>query len=197
MQDDPTFWLLARASGITAYLLLAAAVVAGLTLSGRPLGKRLKPAVVTDIHRTLSLSAILVTAVHGIALWADHTIEVSLAALVVPGLVDHRPVWTAMGVLAGNLMLVVHVSFRFRRRIGVQRWRRLHYVTFAVFGFATMHGALAGSDSGTPWAQWAYIACATLVCGLTVWRATAARKPKRPRAPARPASPSATHGAGA
>jgi len=32
MKSDPTFWLLARAAGLTAYVLLASSVVAGLTV---------------------------------------------------------------------------------------------------------------------------------------------------------------------
>ena len=36
MTHDPTFWLLARASGLTAYLLLTASLLAGLVLKSRP-----------------------------------------------------------------------------------------------------------------------------------------------------------------
>ena len=56
MKADPTFWLLARASGMTAYALLTASVLAGLVLKARPL-RSLKPAAVTDTHRFLALLA--------------------------------------------------------------------------------------------------------------------------------------------
>ena len=36
MHHDPTFWLLARASGLTAYVLLTLSVLAGLVLKSRP-----------------------------------------------------------------------------------------------------------------------------------------------------------------
>ena len=55
MKTDPTFWLLARATGLTAYVLLTTSVLAGLTVKSRPLGARVKAAVVTDLHRFLSL----------------------------------------------------------------------------------------------------------------------------------------------
>ena len=45
-------------------------------------------------------------------------------------------------------MAVIYVSFSLRRRIGVRNWRRLHYLTFAVFGAATVHGLAAGTDRG-------------------------------------------------
>ena len=47
-------------------------------------------------------------------------------------------------------MVVIYVSFSLRRRIGVRNWRRLHYLTFAVFGAATVHGLAAGTD------RWAF-----------------------------------------
>ena len=56
MKTDPTFWLLARASGLTAYALLTTSVLAGLTVKSKPLGRRLKAASATDVH-TLSLAA--------------------------------------------------------------------------------------------------------------------------------------------
>ena len=40
MKTDPTFWLLARASGLTAYVLLTGSVLAGLTVKSKPLGRR-------------------------------------------------------------------------------------------------------------------------------------------------------------
>ena len=37
MKTDPTFWLLARASGLTAYVLLTTTALAGLVLKVAPL----------------------------------------------------------------------------------------------------------------------------------------------------------------
>ena len=42
MRSDPTFWLLARASGLTAYVLLTVSVLAGLVLKSRPFGRAVK-----------------------------------------------------------------------------------------------------------------------------------------------------------
>ena len=38
MSHDPTFWILARAAGFTAYVLLTASVLAGLAVKARPFG---------------------------------------------------------------------------------------------------------------------------------------------------------------
>ena len=167
MKSDPTFWLLARATGLTAYALLTTSVLAGLTLKSRPLGTRAKAAVVTDLHRFLSLLGLGVVALHGLVLTLDSTVRMPLAALLVPGLSPYRPLATGIGVLAAELMTVIYLSFSLRRRIGVRNWRRLHYLTFGVFAAATVHGLAAGTDR---WALPLYAGSVAAVVGLTVWR---------------------------
>ena len=39
--NEQLFWFLARASGITAYLLISAAMIAGIVLKSRPIGAAL------------------------------------------------------------------------------------------------------------------------------------------------------------
>ena len=147
MKHDPTFWLLARASGLVAYGLVTATLVAGLTLKTRVL-RRVKPASITDVHRFLSLTGLVAVATHAAALVLDTSIKVSLPALVIPGLVPYRTLWTSLGVVTLELMVILHVSFRLRKLIGNHVWRRLHYASFLAFAGATAHGLLSGSDSG-------------------------------------------------
>ena len=74
-----------------------------------------------------------------------------------PGLAPYRPLWTACGVLALDLMMLVILSFPLRKRIGMKAWRRLHWATYAIFGLATLHGLAAGTDTPTPWAFSLYV----------------------------------------
>ena len=186
MSHDPTFWLIARATGLLAFSLVSATVIAGLVLKGRAL-PMLRPAGITDVHRFLSLLGLMAVALHGVALVLDSTVEVTLPALVVPGLVPYRPLWTGVGVVVAELMLLVHLSFRYRRRIGVQTWRRLHWVTYGIFVGAAAHGLLSGTDSDRPWALAAYVLIIGAVVGLTVWRATTPSRRSSPAAPPAPA----------
>lgn len=184
MTHDPTFWLLARAAGLTAYVLLTASVLAGLVLKSRPLGTRLRATAVADVHRTLALLSLGLVGLHGVALVLDATVDVSPAGLVVPGLVEYRPAWTAAGVLAADLMALVYVSFSLRTRIGARAWRRLHWLTYAVFAAATVHGLAAGSDSGRPWALALYAGSLGAVVAATAWRALVPPVPTTRRRPA-------------
>ena len=154
---DPTFWILARASGLTAYALLTLSVLAGLVVKSKPFGKAVRQPTVTDLHRFLALLGLGAVAIHGITLVLDTTVKITPTALFVPGLVPYRPLWTALGVLGAELMILIYVSFGLRKRIGVKNWRRLHYATYLVFALATVHGLAAGTDSARPWAIWLYV----------------------------------------
>lgn len=170
MKADPTFWLLARTTGFTAYLLLTTSILAGLVLKSRPF-RSLRPAAVTDTHRFLAMLGLGAVTMHGAALILDTTVHLSPAALVVPGLSPYRPLATGIGVLAAELMLVVYVSFSLRRRIGARNWRRLHWATYGIFAAATVHGLAAGTDSAQPWAFGLYLSAIGLVVAATAWRA--------------------------
>lgn len=178
MRHDPTFWLMARAFGLTAYVLLALSVLVGLVLHARPF-RSLKPAAVTDLHRTLALLGLGALAGHAVALVLDTTVKVSIPALFLPGLISYRPVWTSVGVLTAELMVLVYASFSQRKRIGVKNWRRLHWATYAIFAGATAHGLAAGTDSSRPWAFAMYVAAVGTVAAATMWRVLVPPTPAR------------------
>lgn len=168
MKHDPTFWLLARAAGLAAYVLLTGSVLAGLAVKSRPFGKAVKPAAQTEMHRMLALLGLGTLVVHGLALTLDQTVKMPLQALVVPLASSYRPLAVAFGVLAAELMALVYASFSVRKRIGVKNWRRLHYATYAIFAGATAHGLMAGTD--TRWTLGLYVGAVGSVVAATVWR---------------------------
>jgi len=100
----------------------------------------------------------------------DTKVDVPFQALVVPGLVPYRPIWTSLGVLAAELMVIVYVSFSLRRHIGTRTWRRLHWTTYAIFAALTLHGLMSGSDSDRPWVLGLYLATIGAVVFATAWR---------------------------
>jgi methionine sulfoxide reductase heme-binding subunit len=179
MTPDMLPWVLARATGVSALVLLTGAMVAGLMVRTRTAVGAVKGSGMVDLHRLLSLLALLATAAHGVFLMEDATVEVSPLALVVPGLVPYRPLWTGIGVVVAELALLVHLSFRVRKRIGSRTWRRIHWLTYAVFAGAVVHGIGSGTDSGTPWALALYGGAVGAVAGLTGWRAVTARRGTR------------------
>jgi sulfoxide reductase heme-binding subunit YedZ len=183
MKHDPTFWLLARASGLTAYVLVTASVLAGLVVKSRPFGRAVKAADTVDVHRTLALLALGMLGLHGVALTLDRTVHIPLAALAVPGLSPYRPASVALGVLACELAALLVISFPLRRRIGTRAWRKIHWASYLIFIMATAHGLAAGTDSTQPWARGLYLGAVGAVAFATAWRALA--RPTRTPAPER------------
>jgi sulfoxide reductase heme-binding subunit YedZ len=193
MSGTPLFWNLARASGFIAYGLLAMTMLLGLSVKTRVLGKLVKPANVVDTHRVLSLLALAMIGLHGVALVLDPVVEISPFDLAVPGMVGYRPLWVAFGIVAAYLSLVIHMSFSLRKKIGVRNWRRLHWLTYAMFVVATIHGIASGTDTTETWALAIYGVLVGAIVGGTGWRAMMARAKAAQKAagaaPSEPAMP--------
>jgi sulfoxide reductase heme-binding subunit YedZ len=183
VKHDPTFWLLARSSGLTAYVLITGSVLAGLVVKSRPFGRAVKVSDSVDVHRTLAVLGLGMLALHGVALTLDQTVHMPPAALALPGLSPYRPVSVSLGVVACELAALLVISFRLRRRIGMRAWRKLHWASYLVFLLATAHGLAAGTDSAQPWARALYLGAVGAVTFATAWRALA--RPTRLRAPER------------
>jgi sulfoxide reductase heme-binding subunit YedZ len=110
-------WYLARASGIVAFVLLTIAVVLGLTLSGRPKLPKWPRFAVEDVHRFAGLLTGTFVTLHVLTLVVDSYMPFSLAQLVVPGTSSYRPLSTALGVVAAELLLALAISNRYRKRL--------------------------------------------------------------------------------
>ncbi|HSN30381.1 MAG TPA: ferric reductase-like transmembrane domain-containing protein [Kofleriaceae bacterium] len=162
-------WLVARASGFAAFVALSFDVLVGLVVSTRVADRRLARGQLIELHGWLSPLALALVLGHAAILLADSYIHFDALDLLIPFVAPYRPLATGLGVLAAYLALVVHASFGFRKRLGTKLWRRLHYLSFAAFAGGALHGILAGTDSGQPWAVALYAAPLALA-GLLVAR---------------------------
>ncbi|MEM9565504.1 MAG: ferric reductase-like transmembrane domain-containing protein [Actinomycetota bacterium] len=147
---DQTWWFVARSTGLVAYVLLGAAVIGGLLLSTRLLGRRPPPDWTLDWHRFVGALALVFTAVHLLALLADSYVEFGVDDLLIPFVSEWRPVAVGLGVLAFYLVAAVEVTSLLRRRLPMVVWRRVHYLSAPAFALATVHLVLAGEDASDP-----------------------------------------------
>src|SRR5207244_11202726 len=101
----------------------------------------------------------------------DSYLPFSPAALVVPLLSRYKPVWTGLGIVAAELLVALAVTNHYRdRRLSYRFWRRVHYLNFAVWGAATLHGLGSGTDRSAPWFLALEAAAVASVAGLTARR---------------------------
>ena len=167
---DKTPWYFSRSAGTVAYLLLAGSTVWGLLLSTKLIKEMVPAALALAMHNILSWLAVLLTGLHALALLWDSFYTYTLADLTVPFVGPYRPGWVGLGIIGFYLMFLTSLSFTFRKQIGQKRWRQLHYATFAVYILATVHGAMAGTDSGNPGMQMLYWGSGLIVLFLTNYR---------------------------
>ena len=163
-------WYAARAGGMLAFALLTASVVAGLMLSSRDRLKHWPRFALEDVHRFLGLLAGSFIVVHGGALLLDSYLPFTLGSLLIPGTAPYRPLSVALGIVGAELLVALAIANHYRKQLGNRFWKRTHYLNFAVWALALVHGLTAGTDTGTPWAATIYVVSASLVVGLTVRR---------------------------
>ncbi len=160
----PVAWLIARAAGLVAFGLLTLSVWLGLSISTRLLPPRHMKSLVAW-HQTLVWTAVGMFGLHGLALLLDPTLHFGFRAVLVPGTAPWRPLAVSAGVVTGWLMLLLALSFRYRRRIGQKNWRRFHYAAFAAFFLGLGHGLTVGSDLRGGMG----LVAATLALGPVLW----------------------------
>jgi hypothetical protein len=160
---------MARASGVVAYLLLTAVVVVGVGLAGKVRLTWPRFAVV-DLHRFGSILVGVFIGVHAVTLALDSYLPFSLRQLVVPFASRYRPLPTALGIVAMELLVAVAITNLLRTRLPYRAWRRAHYATLLVWLAATVHGLTAGSDRGSLWLSAIYFASMAAVLTAVIAR---------------------------
>jgi predicted ferric reductase len=169
-------WYTARAGGLVAFALLSICVLLGLGMSGRARLALWPRFAVEDVHRFAGLLTGTFIVLHGAALFADGYLPFSLTQLLVPGTATYRPLPVALGVVSAELLAALAVTNHYRRALSYRFWRQAHYLNFAVWLLALVHGIASGTDSTTAWGVALYATSAGSVAGLTAWRALKAQQ---------------------
>ena len=182
---SPVDWYAARAAGIVAYVLLTGVVVLGIVLAGKVRTQRWPRFAVEDVHRFGGTLVGVFLGLHVLTIGIDSYTPFSVADLVVPFSANYRPFWTALGIVSAELLVAVAVTNAMRDRLSRRTWRRAHYLTFGVWGLATLHAAGVGTDRDSSWLL------ALVLAGIfAVTAALTARLAKPPATPRRgPAAP--------
>jgi len=175
LTSSPIDWYAARAAGITAYLLLSGVVLVGLTMASKKPLARWPRFAVEDVHRFGGLLVGAFVAIHVVTIAVDSWLPFTLGSLVVPFVSRYRPLWVGLGVAAAELLLALAVTNHYRRRLPYRFWRRAHYLNFAIWSAATVHGMASGTDRSAPWTLALYAAAGGAVAAAAVWRFTHTR----------------------
>ena len=89
---------------------------------------------------------------------------------VLPFASQYKPFWLGLGALAFDLMLAVIITSLLRVRIGHRVWRAVHWMAYALWPIAVIHGLGTGSDSNQPWMLILDAACIATVAAAVFAR---------------------------
>jgi hypothetical protein len=170
VSSSPAVWYAARASGVAAYVVLSIVVALGMTLGGKAKSRVWPRFSVEDIHRFGGLLVGSLIGVHVLAIAADSFLPFSLVQLLVPFTSTYRPLWTGLGIASAEILLALAITNHYRKALPYSFWRKAHYLNFAVWGLASVHGLMAGTDRGAAWLAILYGVSVATVLMLLVWR---------------------------
>jgi sulfoxide reductase heme-binding subunit YedZ len=168
-------WYLTRATGLVSLILLSATVVLGTVASLGWTSDRWPRFLSQWVHRNLSLFCIVLVGVHVLTTVGDGYVPIGLADAVIPFRSPYRPIWVGLGAVAFDLLLAVAITSALRRRIGVAAWRGVHWLAYACWPIAVLHGLGSGSDPRLPGAMLVFVLCTAAVAAAVAWRLAAGR----------------------
>ena len=163
-------WYLTRATGLVSLILLSATVVLGTIASVGWTTDRWPRFLSQSVHRNLSLFCIALIGVHIVTTVGDGYVPIGLADAVIPFRSPYRPIWVGLGAVAFDMLLAVAITSALRRHIGVAAWRGVHWLAYACWPIAVVHGLGSGSDARLPGAVIVFVLCTASVAAAVAWR---------------------------
>jgi predicted ferric reductase len=156
-------WYLTRSTGAVALLLLTAAIVLGV-VDVRRISTPTWPRFVVDaLHRNVALLAMVFLCLHILTSVLDSFTSIPLIDAVVPFIGSYRPFWLGLGAIAFDMLIAVTITSLLRQRMGYATWRAVHWLTYASWPVALLHGLGTGSDVKSTWLLVLSIACLLVV----------------------------------
>ncbi len=163
-------WYTTRATGIVALVLLSASVVFGLLTTLRVRTRTWPRFTLQDLHRRLSLLAVVFVALHVITTVSDSFAPIGWISVVVPFTSSYRRLWLGLGTISVDLVLAITVSSLLRHRINPRTWRAVHWLAYASWPLAVVHGLGTGTDPHLEWVILLVVGCVGAVLAALAWR---------------------------
>jgi sulfoxide reductase heme-binding subunit YedZ len=173
MTGPSAYWYLTRSTGAVALILLTLSLALGVVDFRRWSSETWPRFVVDSLHRNVSLLALTFLCLHILTAVLDSFAPISLVNAVIPFIGTYRPFWLGLGALSFDLILAVILTSLLRRRMGHSTWRAVHWLTYASWPIALLHGLGTGSDVKSTWMLAISIGCLIVVIGAVLVRVAA------------------------
>ena len=149
-------------------MLLTASVVIGILGSVRFAAPRWPRFAIDAVHRDISLLVLVVLAIHIVTSVLDGFAPITLLDGVIPFNSAYRSLWLGLGTVSFDLLLAIAITSIVRRRVGYRAWRAIHWLAYASWPVAVLHGLGTGSDVKQWWMLALTVVCIVAVL-VAVW----------------------------
>ena len=167
------FWFVTRGTGAIALVLLTLSISLGVVNVRRTRIGDMPRFALDSVHRSASLLAVTFLAVHiGTALM-DGFAPITLLDVVIPFGSAYRPLWLGFGAVAFDLIIAITITSLLRRRLGYGAWRATHWLAYASWPVALLHGLGTGSDTKTHWMLALTAGCVVVMLAAVLARVSA------------------------
>jgi predicted ferric reductase len=168
--NNTILWYTTRGAGAVSLVLLSAVVILGILSTLRVESATWPRFLTTGLHRNIALTAVVFLALHIVTAVVDPFTHLGWLAAVVPFSSYYRTFWLGLGTIAFELLVAITVTSLVRGLIGHGTWRAIHWLAYASWPIAVIHGLGTGTDT---WSAW--MLAIDALCILAVLLAVAAR----------------------
>jgi sulfoxide reductase heme-binding subunit YedZ len=149
--NNTVLWYTTRGAGAVSLVLLSGVVVLGVLSTLRFESPNWPRFLTTGLHRNIALTAVVFLALHIVTAAVDPFTHLGWLTAVVPFSSYYRTFWLGLGTIAFELLLAVTVTSLVRGVIGHAAWRAIHWLAYASWPVAVIHGLGTGTDTRTSW----------------------------------------------
>ena len=149
--NSTLLWYTTRGAGAVSLVLLSGVVVLGILSALRVQTAGWPRFLTTGLHRNLALMTLVFLALHIVTAVVDPFTHLGWLTAVVPFSSYYRTFWLGLGTIAFELLLAILVTSLARPWIGHGAWRLVHWLTYASWPIAVIHGLGTGTDAWSAW----------------------------------------------
>jgi methionine sulfoxide reductase heme-binding subunit len=165
--NDTLLWYTTRGAGAVSIVLLSSVVLLGILSTLRVQSPSWPRFLTTGLHRNLALLTLVFLALHIVTAVVDPFTHLGWLAAVVPFSSYYRTFWLGLGTIAFELLIAITVTSLVRGFLGHGTWRAIHWLTYASWPIAVLHGLGTGTDAWSFWMLLLTVSCVIAV-GLAV-----------------------------
>ena len=164
---NTVLWYATRGAGAVTLILLTTVVVFGVLSTLRVQSDGWPRFLTTGLHRNLALMTMVFLALHIVTAVVDPFTNLGWTAALIPFSSYYRTFWLGLGAIGFELLLAIVATSLVRGWLGHRAWRAIHWLTYAAWPVAVVHGLGTGTDTWSAWMLAITAACVAAV-GMAV-----------------------------